>query len=179
MTSEFPIVKQEPYLVDHADAKHIDEAHPLSTAIVNEATTRPETLPAELAAIQAVADKHIDELGTPTLVDSDGTTEYYYATSDTFYRLATRVRDTYASTYISIDRLHAIVAAHTRQFLADLHGYDGDFGGHEPTLCNALNEPSVQEGAVRNETVPDDVRYGFVDARGLVVERGTHTGADG
>lgn len=176
-----PTIELEQFLEEHQQTSRATDAHPIEDDVLETVGERG-SFEFSLAAIQAVADQVIEDIESATLVETDGNTAYYNVTSDTFYRLAARTRDIYPKTNIQIERLQSIVDAHTIQFLADLHGYEGDFGGEtatggrfKKTLCNALNDETPYEGSVRRETEPDEAHYGFVDARGLVVQRGTHS----
>jgi len=120
-TTSMPTLVQDPYIKDHQHTSHAAQAHPLDESIVKSVVDRP-TLDFPLASIQAAADLFIDEIETATLAEADGETEYYCVKSDTFYRLAVRVYDEYENTYTEIERLQAVADAHTKQYLADVHG---------------------------------------------------------
>jgi hypothetical protein len=46
--------------------------------------------------------------------------------------------------------------------------------GQRRTLSNAYNDNTVNDG-IDKEEVQDAARYAFVDSRGFLVERGTHS----
>lgn len=170
-----PTVVQDPYIRDNSKADSVMGAHPVSEEIVETIESRAFTLAFDLAAIQAIAD------GTDILAESQSARllketedlQYYQVDSGVFYRLAAAADMEY-DTYIQVEDLQALMEAQTRHFLKDMHGFDGEFENTE-TLCDVYNSPSVQEGAVCHETEPEDAHYGFVDSRGLVVSKGTHS----
>lgn len=175
--TQMPTIKQDPSVAAHATANDVRDAHPVPQSIVDDIDER-FTLDYALADIQAIAGAGLDleDLGATHIETREGLA-YYTATSDVFYRLAARAADEYNSR-IEVDRIATVAEAHTRTYLRAMHDYDGDFDGREATLCNALNDPRPAEGAVTHETEPEDGHYGYVDARGLVVEPGTHTDTD-
>lgn len=158
---------------DHKHTSMVADAHPLAESTTSE-VGESSLIHFSLAAIQAVADQFIDQIDEVILVDTIGDKEYYWAKSSVFAHLDVLVNETYDSENLSIEQLQTVVDGHTIQFLSDLHEYEGDFKGRERTLSNALNDPKSYEGAVTREAVPEGVQYGFVDARGLLVQRGTH-----
>jgi hypothetical protein len=118
----------------------------------------------------------IDGIPNATLVDTDGEKEYYTVQSEIFYRLAARVNEEFQNAYIEIETLQSVIDSHTIQYLSELHGYSRNFSGQMKTLCNALNDQTAQGGAISHDDVID--KYSFVDSRGLIVQRGTHSKCD-
>lgn len=175
---------QEQYITEHAYADNASEAHPIDSDVLHEVCDTkmgPVLLEYDLALIQAVAVRevlpyHCDH---ETWIERAGDLHYYQVQSRTFYDLITMAHQRYDTQYIEIEDAPDIVEAHTRQYLKDVHGYEGDFGGqvsndgidaeYDPTLCSAQNDAHW----LRDEE-PESAHYAFMDARGLVIEEGTH-----
>lgn len=170
---------QEQFIKDHQWATEVTEAHPIDRDIIErvcDTKMGPILIQYDLALIQAVAQSVLDSRDDlATLVTDRSGNEYYCGTSNTFYTILACAHELYSG-YVEAEHVEDIIEVHTRQYLRDLYGYDGDFGGqvandsidrvHDPTLCNAMNE----DGSV----VPDYGAYGFVDSRGLVVQQNSH-----
>lgn len=181
--TSMPEVLQNEYVREHSGAHDAQNAHPIDEDIlmsVCDTKVGPAMLHHDLALIQAVADRRLSSDGEN--VYHAGTTDgvsYYRVASVTFYDLLQMADRMYSGAYVEVEDLPDLVEAHTRQYLREVHGYEGDFGGETPggpsgneyekTLCNAQNDSDV----VRNEE-PDGANYAFVDARGLVVTNDTH-----
>jgi len=204
--TETPTIQIAEFLKEHKQIHDPREAHPIDEDILDSVcdTKRgPVLIEYDLAAIQAVAVREIlpydsdverwitchpqpDDLDLYPVEngrDREGTLHYYQAQSASFYDLLAMVHERYGH-YIEVEHVEDIVEVHTRQFLRDVHGYEGDFGGQvpndsidkvrEPTLSNAYNDPKPGEGVVNWDTEPENGHYSFTDARGLVIEEGTH-----
>jgi len=169
-----PTGKQDPCIKAHKYASSVNEAHPIDLDCIKSECNNPLVIGYSFADIQAVADMYIDDIPNATLVDSEGDIEYYVVQSDLFYRLAMRVNEEFQNAYIEIENLQSIIDSHTIQYLSDMHDYCRNFSGQEKTLCNALNDQTPQEGTVNNNNVYMD-KYCFIDSRGLIVQRGTHS----
>lgn len=201
-----PTPKLEEYLEEHTYTNRVREAHPIDSDVLHEVCDTkmgPALLEYDLALIQAVALREVlpysadhehwitsdaeSEADTYTVSRTrgrEGTLHYYQVSSRTFYEILTFAYQRYDGVRIEIDDVADIAEAHTRQYLKDVHGYEGDFGGqvanesidkvYEPTLCNAYNDSSPQDGKITFDTEPDNAHYAFTDSRGLVIEAGTH-----
>lgn len=173
--TEMPTLASEPWIDEHKYAKYHHEAHPIDDGVVETAAGRLQNLVAcDLSAVQSIAAQvDLPDSASARLVEEETGIRYYQVDSSVFYQLlAAAVR--YYDAHIEIERAAAIADAHTIQFAADVHGYEGDFEGEDCTLCNALNDGTTTEGAITSEVEPEEAHYGFVDSRGLVVEAGTH-----
>lgn len=199
--TQMPTLTLEQFLEEHKHTSDPREAHPIDEDILHEVCDSkmgPILIEYDLAAIQAVAVREIlpydnddeswitchpqsddvDLYPVSNERDCEGTLHYYQSQSSTFYFLLTMVKQRYDH-YVEVEHVEDLVEVHTRQYLRDVHGYEGDFGGQvpnedidkvrEPTLCNAQND----NPALRDEE-PDNAHYAFTDARGLVIEEGTH-----
>lgn len=221
-----PTFEQEQYIQDHAHAQRADEAHPIDEDVLHEVCDTkigPAIIHYDLALVQAIAVREVlpylaepkgsseeedrrstDNGDTESWIKRDGDLHYYRAQSVTFYDILSMAHQRYDHTYVEIEDAADLAEAHTRQYLKDVHGYEGDFGGQvpnesidkighsegapeasshsedgrdgakgseirEPTLCNAQNDAHW----LRDEE-PEDAYYAFTDARGLVIEEGTH-----
>jgi hypothetical protein len=173
----------ESYLDDHAHTSNASEAHCIDDERIFEFSTDkvgPALCNFDLAAVQAVGDVHREKLFDAVLVDekteSGRTTEYYYCTSQTFYEIARMARDAF-DVAIEVENVRTIADLHTEQFLDDLYDYEFDMDSVAPvtrTVCTAMNDDTPYSGRVTQYDEPDGANYGYVDARGLVIERGTH-----
>lgn len=221
--TEMPTVGPSEYISEHRHTTDPQEAHPIDGDIIAdvcETKLGPALIHDDLAVIQAVVVKEIlpyngdmerwitcypqvDDLGLYQVEngrDRDGTLHYYQVQSGTFYDILAMVDQQYEHR-IAVENVEDIVEVHTRQFLRDVHGYEGYFGNpsisdsageqsepdscgqvpndsidrvREPTLSNAYNDPKPGEGVVNRDNEPENAHYGFTDSRGLVVEEGTH-----
>jgi len=189
MTDDIPVTRmpkivQEEYIQEHTYASEARDAHPIDQDILQDVCDSkmgPILIDFDLALIQAVAIREVlpYDCETETWIEQDGDMHYYQAQSVTFYDLLSMAHRRYDNAYVEIEDAAELAEAHTRQYLRDVHGYEGDFGGqvanpsvdkeHEPTLCNAQND----DHSLRDEE-PENAHYGFTDARGLVIEEGTH-----
>lgn len=205
-TTEMPTLTISEYLREHNYSHDPRDAHPIDRDIIEtvcDSKMGPILIEEDLTAIQAVAEREIlpynsdverwvtrypqtegvDLFPVENGRDRNGPLHYYQAQSATFYDLLSMVHEQYDH-YVQVEDIEDIVEVHTRQYLRDVHGYEGDFGGQvpndsidkmrEPTLCNAHNDPTPYEGVIDADSRPDNANYGFIDARGLVIEEGTH-----
>jgi hypothetical protein len=189
MTDEIPVAEmptmiQEEYIDEHTYADDPSNAHPIDDDIlidVCDTKMGPILIEYDLALIQAIAVREILPYNCETEIwieQCDGM-HYYQAQSVTFYDLLSMAYQRYDHARVEIEDAADLAEAHTRQYLRDVHGYEGDFGGQvpndsidkvrEPTLCSAQNDAHW----LRDEE-PEDAHYAFTDARGLVIEEGTH-----
>jgi len=183
-TAQMPTVVQEQYIQEHAYANDARDAHPIDEDILKDVCDSkmgPILIEYDLALIQAIAVREILPFNcdTESWIERQGDMHYYQAQSVTFYDLLTMAHQRYDNAYVEIEDAAELAEVHTRQYLRDVHGYEGDFGGqvanpsidktHAPTLCSAQND----EHRLRDEE-PEDAHYAFTDARGLVIEEGTH-----
>lgn len=157
-----PTAKQNPCIEEHKYATRAQEAHPIRSV--------PEIiLHFPLSAIQAVAVKETPEDWIPVLETED--LVYYRVTSPSFYGLLRQASEDY-ETKIEVEQVQTIVDLHTRQFLQDVHGFTDVDELPRVTLCDAMNHS--QDDSVSFEDVPREHGYGYVDARGLIVQKDTH-----
>lgn len=174
-----PTIVQEEFMEAHRDTNRVDEAHPIDKETIERLDARTVgSMPFTLAALQAVADtadSFEEEYNNVRLLEETDDTLYYQVASQTFYQLCVDAYEQYEGHYTEIEKLTQVMEVHTRQLLTDLHGYEEDFDGREPTLCNAYNHDSPQDGAITMDDEPENGHYGFVDARGFIVTKNTHT----
>lgn len=180
-TESFPTAKLDPYIEEHCHTNRAEEAHPIDEDIVADVCDTkmgPATMHFDLALVQATALREVLPYNgdTETWVKRDGDLHYLTATSQTFYDIVSLGSYRYDNAYIEVEDLSDIVEAHTRQYLRDVHAYEGDFGGttatgkeYPRTLCSAQNDAHRLR-----EQEPDGANYAFTDRRGLVIEEGTH-----
>lgn len=212
-----PKIVLEEYLEEHNHTSDVREAHPIEQDVLHEVCDTkkgPILLEYDLALLQAIAVRELLPYNNDHEVwvgshpshrsgfdieqprDRPGDVHYYQVSSRSFYELLSIAYQKYDGVRIEVENVADIVEAHTRQYLKDVHGYEGDFGNpsisdsageqsepdfggqvandsidklHEPTLCNAQNDAHW----LRDE-MPDDTHYVYTDARGFVVEEGTH-----
>lgn len=158
-----PTAKQNRCIEEHKYAGLAHEAHPIRSV--------PEIiLNFPLAAIQAVAATETPEEWTKVLETED--LVYYRVTSPSFYRLLNQAAEDY-DTKIEVEQVQTIVDLHTRQFLQDVHGFTAVDELAKVTLCDAMNHS--RDDSVTFEDVPREHGYGYVDARGLIVQKDTHS----
>ena len=186
MTDDIPVtpmpkIVQEEYIQEHTYASEARDAHPIDQDILQDVCDSkmgPILIDFDLALIQAVAIREVlpYDCETETWIEQDGDMHYYQAQSVSFYDLLSMAYQRYDSARVEIEDAADLAEAHTRQYLRDVHGYEGDFGGTkatggpwEPTLCNAQNDDHSLRDAE-----PEDAHYAFTDARGLVIQAGTH-----
>lgn len=177
-----PTITQEEFIKEHKRVGDVRDAHPIDEDILKDVCDTkmgPILIEYDLAMLQAIATRNVLELNDEQryIEERDGV-YYFQVDSATFYDLLARACDRYDN-YVEAEDMPDIVEVHTRQYLRDMHGYEGDFGGQvpndsidkirEPTLCNAQND----DHSLRDEE-PEDAHYAFTDGRGLVVEKGTH-----
>lgn len=166
-----PICEIEPYIEDHPYADSVEEAHPIDDdiiATVSDKKLGPYLLHYQLAMVQHVAPELITDR------DGDGVTfargvgydRQYVTDSGMFYHILSRIADR-IDDYITVEFARPIVDAHTKQYVRNVHSveYDQAVDMDEVTLCHAMNEAGISE-----DELPFDHKYGFIDARGLVVE---------
>lgn len=176
-----PTFEQDPYVAEHKKTDLADDAHPIDDDVISSVVGTKHgsaLIHFDLAALQAVAVREVPTNREDWVAERSGNV-YYRTTSQSFYELLALLVTYYPDVHIEIENAADLVEAHTRQFLKDVHGYEGDFGGatpggpegntFDPTLCSAMNDSDI----VR-EQEPESTDYGFVDARGLVVEQDTH-----
>lgn len=177
--TQMPTFKQEEYLAEHQHTDRVDEAHPITDTIIDMLDVKMVgTLPFALAAVQAIADtaeSFEDEFSATRRLQETEEKIYYQVASQTYYQLCVKAYEQYESEYTKVEQLANVMEVHTHQLLADLHNYEGDFDGHNPTLCNAYNHDSPQDGAVTSQEEPENGHYGFVDSRGFILIKNTHT----
>lgn len=168
-----PAVEENKVVKEHKYAKNVSEAHPISDYILEKSDTHV-LCDYDLAYIQAVGSMYIDELDIEPVCKKDNL-NYYLTDSAMFYKLAEMSYDIYGET-VNIDNIHIVVEVHTKQYLYDLHDYDGNFDDLMPTVCNAYNHYTPDRGKVNmnNEFKTENIHYGFVDSRGFVLEDSTH-----
>lgn len=199
--NSIPEFVQEPYIEEHKDAVLPQQAHPIDADIVKtvcETKAGSAIIDFDLAMIQAVATRAIQEFNDEAkirLLHDEGNVRYAQTTSPVFGELVSRAQDRYDDV-IKVEDMPDIVEAHTRQYLRDVHGYEGDFGGQvrndsidmipHPTICNAQNDGDLKyprssktESSQNDDhSIRDEERqgahYAFFDSRGLVIEEGTH-----
>lgn len=181
-------VTQDEYIENHKTATNVDDAHPIDKDILHKTCTTkmgPLLLSNDLAAIQAVVSKKspLVEDNSRYYVEKDNHYAYAQVNSAFFYHIASQVADVY-DTVIEVENIEQISEVHTRQYLRDIHGYEGDFGNnshqserkddarsreHDITLCSAQNYAQL----IRDEE-PSEAHYGYVDSRGFVFKLNTH-----
>lgn len=182
-----PRLTPEAWDRDHKDSGTIDETHPIN-ADISEEEMDSVMLELQLGKLQGAIDQLSALERIPedkrTLIAETDELEYYQVRSNVFYELLVYSDRRYDS-YTRAEFVVPIINAHTRQFLRDLYQYEGEFGGlnahgeqYRKTLCNALNDPTPTEGRITNDTEPEEAHYGFVDARGLVVQKDSHEPID-
>lgn len=200
-TTQMPTIVQEQYIQEHAYANDARDAHPIDEDILKDVCDSkmgPILIEYDLALIQAIAVCEILPFNsdTETWIERQDDMHYYQAQSVTFYDLLSMAHRRYDNAYVEVEDAADLAEVHTRQYLRDVHGYEGDFGNqsisdsageqsepdfggqvansgvdkeHDPTLCSAQND----DHRLRDEE-PEDAHYAFTDARGLVIEEGTH-----
>lgn len=166
-----PTMTQNPCVKEHKNASRVDEAHPISEGLIEEQEGLHMTIDYSLAALQGAADKNNIQ---GDVVEETSDAIYYKVTSGEFYRLFSLAFDEF-EVNMPVEESQLIVELHTKQFLSDVHGYEGDFEGKDITLCNAMNDPTPYEGPVTDDKLPEGMRYGYVDSRGLIVQKNTHS----
>jgi len=165
-----PVGKQAQYIQSHNYATNFRDAHPIDAEVIEiscDTKLGPVLSQCDLGAMQAVLsyqDDLLEEHATKIL-EFDGF-EYYQTKSEIYYEIASEIKRYYDIT-VNIDNIAELAEIHTRQYLLDMHGFDGEFD-HNPTICDVYNNPETMIDE------PDCASYTHIDSRGIVFEQDTH-----
>lgn len=167
-----PTIKQNPCVSEHNSATRVDEAHPIDEHFKDDIDGSVSmVIDFSLAALQAVAD--VTEIDGQIVEETEDLI-YYKVTSGEFYRLLGIVAENY-DVNTPVEEARPIVELHTKQLLSDIHDYEGDFDEGDITLCNAMNDPTPYDGKITDDKLPEGIRYGYIDSRGFVVQKDSHS----
>lgn len=126
-----PTTMPNQWITEHqtVDADNIADAHPIDGDIVHDvAETKmdPVLIHSHLALLQAIAVREVLPYNgeTATWVEQQGNVHYYQAQSMTFYDLLSMAHQWYDQAHVEVEDVPALVEAHTRQYLRDVHGPD-------------------------------------------------------